>query len=263
MPRSLTPRQARQNAAFLAALARTGNARLAARALALNRSTFTRRRARDPAFAARWQAALAAADAALRARGPPTVLASAAKQSSLGTAPGFPLKTKGGEPAVARAASGRLQLRRAAPGRMTPAAGRAFLAALADSANVRLAAAAAGFAPASFHARKRRDPAFAREMEVAIAIAADRLVWAQVERALRPADEGGPRADLPIPKMTVEQAMMQLMFHRPDGPFQRGRRRHARLRDLAEVAPGIRAKISAIKRAGHFKRTGRWRYDDE
>lgn len=47
--RPFTRRQALQNAAFLEALARTGNARLAARSLGVHRSTFTKRRAGDAA----------------------------------------------------------------------------------------------------------------------------------------------------------------------------------------------------------------------
>ncbi len=61
MPRPLKPRQQRENARFLEALARTGNVRIAARSLGVNRSTYTKRRAQHPAFAAAWDAALAAA----------------------------------------------------------------------------------------------------------------------------------------------------------------------------------------------------------
>ncbi len=62
---SFTPRQHRQNAAFLRALARTGNARAAATALGVHRATYTRHRAKDAAFAARWDAALAFTNAFL------------------------------------------------------------------------------------------------------------------------------------------------------------------------------------------------------
>ncbi|RZM13924.1 MAG: hypothetical protein EOP67_64800, partial [Sphingomonas sp.] len=65
IPDKFTRRQAAQNAAFLAALRRTGNVREAASTLGYNRSTFTKRRAAHPAFAARWDAALVIANAAL------------------------------------------------------------------------------------------------------------------------------------------------------------------------------------------------------
>jgi len=61
MPTPAGRRRTRENARFLAALTRTGNARLAARELGVHRATYTKRRARDPAFAAAWGAALAAA----------------------------------------------------------------------------------------------------------------------------------------------------------------------------------------------------------
>ena len=63
--RPFNRRQAKENAAFLAALRRTGNAREAARSLGFHRSTMTKRRARDAAFAAEWDAALVFAHARL------------------------------------------------------------------------------------------------------------------------------------------------------------------------------------------------------
>lgn len=51
MPRPFTRAQALQNRAFLAAVRRTGNVRLAARELGVHRSTFTKRRGKDAAFA--------------------------------------------------------------------------------------------------------------------------------------------------------------------------------------------------------------------
>ncbi len=65
MPRRSARNRALENRAFLAALAETGNARLAAASLGVHRSTYLKRRARDPAFAARWDAALLAARLAL------------------------------------------------------------------------------------------------------------------------------------------------------------------------------------------------------
>ncbi|HEV2079220.1 MAG TPA: hypothetical protein VGR19_04910 [Allosphingosinicella sp.] len=59
MPRPFTRRQSLQNARFLEALAQTGNARLAAQSLGVHRSTYTKRRSKDAAFAARWESALA------------------------------------------------------------------------------------------------------------------------------------------------------------------------------------------------------------
>ncbi|HKR24976.1 MAG TPA: hypothetical protein VJS15_06940, partial [Allosphingosinicella sp.] len=62
--RPFTRRQALQNEAFLAALRRTGNPRLAARLLGVHRSTYSKRRAKSAAFAQGWDAALVEAHAA-------------------------------------------------------------------------------------------------------------------------------------------------------------------------------------------------------
>src|SRR5687767_13379259 len=64
-PRPLTRAQLLENAAFLRELARTGNAREAARRLGAHRAKFTKRRAKHPRFAAQWDAALSRAQETL------------------------------------------------------------------------------------------------------------------------------------------------------------------------------------------------------
>lgn len=237
MARPFSRRQALQNARFLEALAETGNARLAARRLGYNRSTFTRRRARDAAFAARWEAALAAAHARFHLAGgprpPEPVIASAARARQSGAASGSPhrsaprddersLRTQGGEPTLVRTKSGRLQLRLAPPGRMTRAAEQAFLGALSASANVRLSAAAAGFAHSSFYARARKAETFAKEMRAALRIGYDRLECALIERAVYDENDlAGDEADWrdhigdnPLPPLRPDEALQLLWHHR-------------------------------------------------
>jgi hypothetical protein len=67
--RPFTPAQQRQNAAFLAALRRTGNVRLACRTLGVPRATYTRRRKTCAAFATEWDMVLTAAHAAFQLAG--------------------------------------------------------------------------------------------------------------------------------------------------------------------------------------------------
>ncbi|HYI39211.1 MAG TPA: hypothetical protein VE053_02710 [Allosphingosinicella sp.] len=55
--RPFTRKQIAQNQAFLEALRRTGNPRLAAASLGVHRTTYSKRRARCAAFAADWDAA--------------------------------------------------------------------------------------------------------------------------------------------------------------------------------------------------------------
>lgn len=204
-------RRARENSAFLRALAETGNARLAARRLHVHRSTYVKRRAKDRAFAAAWQQALAAFHRASAETLP---------------APAFsrdPLRTSGGEPYIVRLKSGRLQLRRALPGQMTQAAQARFLAKVGGSANLRLAAAQAGFAHTSFHRRRRRCPAFARAVEDNLDFACERLrsaVFQSFDLLAGPQigeseEEWLDRVeDCPLPPMTVEEAMTLLRHHR-------------------------------------------------
>ena len=226
MPRPLTHAQLIQNAAFLEELRRTGNARLAASELGLNRSTFTKRRAKHAAFAAEWDATLAAAHAAFTLAGgtrmPEPVEAPDLTRLALTDAPAWraALRTTGGEPTVIRTASGRLQLRLAPAGRMTRAAEQAFLAALAATANVRLAAAAAGFAHTSIYAKRKASPPFAAAMDQALKIGFDRLQSALHASTIAAEDQIGPDAawldalDLnPIPPMTSAQAIQQLAMH--------------------------------------------------
>jgi hypothetical protein len=208
MPRPLSPRQAAENAAFLAELRRTGNARSAAEALGLNRSMLTKRRAKHSAFAADWDAALAFANATLPSR--------KREGSGEGLSP-TP------EPQIAKTPSGRLQLRRSPPGRLTREGEQRFLAALSATANVRLSAAAAGFSHATFYARRRASPAFAREMRLALQCGYDRIEAALLESQspASHADDAWRHNDPPpIPKMTVAEALHLLQLHQTEARLQ-------------------------------------------
>jgi hypothetical protein len=202
-PRPFNRRQAQENQAFLAALRRTGNVREAARSLGFHRSTLVKRRNRDAAFAAEWDAALALAHARLNT--------------------GASTEATEGEPQVIRTAAGRLQLRRAQPRRLDRQAEQAFLAALSATANVRLAAAATGFSHSAFYARRRKSAAFAREMRLALETGYERLEMALLEAA----DPGSYRDDAwrhndppPIPQMSAGEALQLLHLHQKEVRLQ-------------------------------------------
>ena len=219
MARPFNRRQALENQAFLAALRRTGNARLAARELGLHRSTFLKRRARHPAFAAEWDAALTLAHARLndppRAGSGRGTMRAADGGGAHAKAPDTP------EPRLVRLANGRLQLRAPSPGvrRIDSRARQAFLAALAATANVRLSARAAGFAHSSFYRLRDYDPAFAREMRLALQQGYHRIEMALIE-AFDPAscrDDAWRRNDpLPVPPMSTAQALQLLYLHQKE-----------------------------------------------
>lgn len=203
MARPFNRRQAHENHAFLAALRRTGNVREAARSLGVHRSTLIKRRNRDAAFAAEWDAALALAHARLNA--------------------GATAGTAEAEPRIIRTATGRLQLRRPQARRLDRRAEQAFLAALSATANVRLSAAAAGFSHSAFYLRRRESPAFAREMRLALEAGYEALELA----LLAAADPASYRDDAwrhndppPIPQLTPGEALQLLYLHQKEVRLQ-------------------------------------------
>lgn len=193
--RPFTRAQCLENEAFLKELRRTGNAREAARRLGAHRAKFTRRRARCPHFAAQWQAALVLAQAALR--------------DGKAARPGR----------IVRCADGRVQVRREQAGSIDHQARQRFLAALGATANVRLAAKAAGFSHAAFYHHKRTDPGFAREWRLSLAMGYEALELALLEgwSPEAHADDHWRHNDPPaMPPMTVNQALQLLFLHQKE-----------------------------------------------
>src|SRR5436853_5031846 len=82
---------------------------------------------------------------------------------------------------VCRRNDGKLQMRRAQPGKLTREAEQAFLAALSATCNMSLAAAAVGANFNAFNRRRKRDPAFAREVRLALARGYEALELALIE----------------------------------------------------------------------------------
>jgi hypothetical protein len=268
--RPLTRAQAQQNAAFLAALADTGNVRLAARHCGLNRSMLTKRRAKHPPFAQDWDAALAAAHARFHLGG------------GIRLPEGKPntLAAKGGEPTIVRDKRGRLQLRLAQPGALTKAGEQAFLSALAASANVRLAAAATGFSHATLYSHRKRNPGFAREMRLALERGYDRLELAMLAAADPQSyrdDQwrNDPEMDLPLHSLSPAEAIQLLALHRRgvriayDAPHARRRRGESNMH--YSTRPGLMWAASqrrtsedrAIARAIEYEGKGEWRLPGE
>lgn len=213
----MTRNQRLENNAFLAALGKTGNIRLAARAVGIAYGTIQHRRRVHPAFAQRIDAALAFAQARLAGPG-------AQRPSAGGLAPTAaptcdPHRTRGGEAVVIVLPDGRLQLRAAHPGKLTREAEQAFLTALSATANVRLSAAAAGASVAAFYRRRRKCPAFAREMRLALQTGYDRIEGALIESWLPEAHEGDAwrhNDPPPIPSMSANQALQLLYLHQKE-----------------------------------------------
>jgi len=290
MPRPFTPLQAHENRLFLDALARTGNARMAARDAGRAHSTFFERARTHAGFAQDWAAAVAATHARLHLAGgkrgpepsgrhqarstPPPGSAWSPSPSKLGE----DYRTKGGEPMVVRTRNGRLQIRLAHPGKLTKACEQAFLYALSATANIRLAAAAAGASPAAFYRRRRQNPAFAREMRLALRMGWERLEMAALQACLpgSHADDGWRTcAPAPLPRFSPDQALQLLFLHDKsvnqswEQPHRRRRRGESdevyteRLRAMWKVEKDLEAEAAAIRRAERFEATGGWRHPEE
>ena len=267
--RPFTRRQALQNEAFLAALRRTGNPRLAARLLGVHRSTYMKRRAKSAAFAQAWDAEIAACHADLHAAGGPR--AAEAQGGLVRRKSAF--RTEGGELVVGFTRGGRLQLRRAPAGWMTKAGEQAFFRALSATANVRLSAAAAGFSHSAFYQKRRARPAFAREMRLAHTIGYDRVEYALLASGLPEshADDAWRHNDPPpIPPMTADQAIQLFALHQKsirmswDAPHRRKRRGEPwetyteRLRAMWVCEKSKEAEDRAVRRAARWETAGDW-----
>jgi hypothetical protein len=277
MARPLTRAQAQENRAFLKALRRSGNVRLACREVGLKYGTMQHRRRHHPAFAVRWDAALVVAQArfdavgrttptagrgrhgsesrdvgrvALRAHaGRPTPSVRAAQAARAAPASLHSVaRTRGGEPHLVRLRSGKLQLRRAQPGKLTRECEQAFLAALSATANVKLSAKAAGAAEGAFYRRRRHDPGFAREMRMALSRGYDRLEMALLESSLPAAyehDEWRSNEPPAMPPMSPSEALQLMYLHQKEARLiadpwpckrRRGESREAYSERLAQMA---------------------------
>lgn len=222
---------------FFRALAETGNRTIAAERAKVSQSWVSLHRAEEPGFRARMEAAIAEARARLR--------------EARGLAPGSGWGSLEGEELVVRGTNGRrTQIARARLKQWTPRAEARFLSVLASTCNVRAACAAVGLTQASAYMHARRWPAFAARWDAALETGYARLEIGMVERAcnLFSGEELPP--ELPIPPMRVDEAMQLLWLYqrRVAGRLCGAPGQVPRRRSFAEVEPGIRRKVEAIRR---------------
>jgi hypothetical protein len=294
MARPLTPLQAYENQTFLERFALSGNVRMAAREAGVKYGTIQHRRSRHAGFAQAWEAAAAAVQARLHLaggkRGPsPSTPPAAALRTGFdklrmsGSFDGLrmsgeALRTRGGEPIVVRTRNGKLQVRLAHPDKLTKAAEQAFLYALSATANIRLSAAAAGASEAAFYRRRRQNPAFAREMRLALRMGWERLEMAALQASL-PESHSDDRwrrcAPAELPRFSPDQALQLLFLHERsvhqswEQPHRRRRRGESdviyslRLQAMWRAEKALEAEAAALRRAERFEATGGWRLEDE
>jgi hypothetical protein len=147
--------EARRRAAFLKALAATGNVTVAAERACVTRSWVRRRRKADAAFDAACVAAVNALSAALAGQ------AANAPASGWGHLDGAELVVRGCN-------RRRVQIARARPGQISPAVEDRFLSVPAATCSVKAACREAGVSKSAFYGHRKRWPGFAARWEAAV-----------------------------------------------------------------------------------------------
>ena len=225
-----------RRAAFMKALAETGNQTIAAERAKVSRSWVSLHRKENPEFGRDSDAAIAGAKARL--------------SGSEGRRPPSGWGTLDGEELVVKGTNGvRCQIARARIRQWSPRVEDRFLATLAATCNVKAACAEVGLTPASAYGHRGRWMAFARRWDGAIEDGYARIEAALVENGgnLFSAPDLPPQA--PIPPMTVAQAIHILHMHKHKVAGL-GRRPGlvARPRTLEEVRPSILRALEAFER---------------
>lgn len=142
--------------------------------------------------------------------------------------------------------------------RITPEAEGVFLDRLSVSCNVSYAADECGFSTSALYQRRKRDPGFAERWRLArdngyASVEALLVDSAEATLAGRP-QEG----EVPIPRMTVGEAISILKLHRGavTGEGRRLGHGRGRPRSLEEMRESILRKLSAFERARQRGQSG-------
>lgn len=242
---------AARRAAFLRALAATGNVTLAAERAGVSRSWVVKARRAEPEFEAACAAAVAQAAARLGAEEgnrPP---------AGWGFLDGAELVVRGSN-------RRRVQIARARAGQWSARTEDRFLAALASTCNVKASCAAAGKGFTSAYAHRKRWPDFARRWDEAEAEGDARIEAALVARGSNLFSSDEP-PEMELPPMTVEQAihLLHMHKHKVHGIGKAPGRSWRRPRTLDEVRDSILRKLSAFERARRRDPADSARWEEE
>ena len=229
-------------AAFLAALERTGSVVAAGRGAGVSPRWAQQRRLKVASFAAAWGSALRAYRLTRSAALLAAEVAAGSRIAGTFGGVGAPRLERPGAP-------------------LDEGAIERFLDTLAATANVRRAAGAAGATPQGFYSRRRRDDGFRLAWDAALESGRARLESLLLARAIdrfdpEEIDRGdAERATLSDdPPMTIDEAMRLLAMAQGKPAGHGGEKWRQPRRSLAEVQDSILRKIEAIERAGAGER---------
>lgn len=134
--------------------------------------------------------------------------------------------------------------------RWTQEAEELFLDHLGASCNVKRSARLAGFSKEAVYRRRRLDPGFAERWQAALEQGYVRIETALVRAAGDRLEGRIPHPELPIPEMTVRDAIAILQLHRPSVKGEgRAPGWRALPRTLDEMRVSILAKLEALDAA--------------
>jgi hypothetical protein len=215
-----------RRAAFLKALAETGNQTLSAERAKVSRSWVCLQRSGDAGFDAVCLEAIAAAKARLIAEAevaphaPHSPHPARASRESPSPARGRGAKWQfaaGVELVVSGTNGVRTQVRRARLRQWTPRVEARFLSALSASCNARAACAAVGLSVSSAYARRERLPAFARAWEEAVAIGKVRLDAVLIQNLDYAFDPAAAPPEMMLREVTVTDLIRTLRMYEKRG----------------------------------------------
>lgn len=258
---------AAKRAAFLRAVAETGNQTLAAERAKVSRGWVTTHRGRDADFDAAVRAAVQSARERLLGengeRGRAAVRQAQGERDvsgeRRGNSPGPGWRFVGGEEMVVqgtRSGTGRrVQIGRARLKQWTARTEERFLAALATTCNVKMACAEVGLTQASAYNHRNRWAAFAAAWDAVVERSEVELEAAQIECA-RCVLEGIPvPPDNPIREMTASEAiyLLEMFRRRREGHPRRWGRTPWAEPPIEQVRAEVLRKVAVMERAAKLQ----------
>ena len=195
----------RRRAAFLEALAETGNQTLAAERACVSRGWVLKERRANPAFDSACRSAIEAAKARLGEAG------SNAPPTGWGHLDGAELVVRG---TGGLGGGRRVQIARARPHQITPRVEQRLLQVLQATCNGEAACRAAGVSKSAVWNHRKRWRGFAEKWDRTVVEAYDRLEWGLIQNFTNIFSEEGPPPELPMPPVTFEQALHLLHMHK-------------------------------------------------